>query len=101
MFNLMSWLSVELEHQNTHPLIITAVFVMTFLEIHPFQYGNGRMAQILAKLLMWWGGYTHTKYSSVNKILEEEKCEYYNFTEQTLITLSEMSQTGRHGCNIF
>ena len=87
MFNLMGWLSVELEHQNTHPLIITAVFVMTFLEIHPFQDGNGRMARILAKLLMWRGGYTHTKYSSVDKILEEEKYEYYNFTEQTLVTL--------------
>ena len=37
MGNLVNWLNVELEQQRTHPLILTAVFTMTFLEIHPFQ----------------------------------------------------------------
>ncbi len=87
MSNLMDWLRVELEHERTHPLIICAVFMMTFLEIHPFQDGNGRMARILVKLLLWRGGYPHTKYSSLDHILELDKLDFYRSLEQTLTTL--------------
>jgi Fic family protein len=87
MVNLMDWLRAELGHERTHPLIICAVFMMTFLEIHPFQDGNGRMARILVKLLLWRGGYPHTKYSSLDHILESEKFDFYRALEQTLTTL--------------
>ncbi len=87
MGNLVNWLNVELEQQRTHPLILTAVFTMTFLEIHPFQDGNGRMARILTKLLAWQGGYLHTRYSSLDPILESERPEYFINVEQTLLTL--------------
>jgi Fic family protein len=87
MGNLVNWLNVELEQQRTHPLILTAVFTMTFLEIHPFQDGNGRMGRILTKLLAWQGGYLHTRYSSLDPILESEQSEYFINVEQTLLTL--------------
>jgi Fic family protein len=85
--NLMDWLNAELETERTHPLIIAAVFCMTFLEIHPFQDGNGRMSRILTKLLLWRGGYQHVKYSSLDQVLENHKQEYYYNLEQTLLTL--------------
>jgi Fic family protein len=34
-----------------HPLLTIAIFVVTFLAIHPFQDGNGRLSRILTTLL--------------------------------------------------
>ena len=87
MENLINWLNVELEQKRTHPLIIVAVFTMTFMEIHPYQDGNGRMARILTKLLTWQGGYLHTRYSSLDPIFEADRAEYFTNLEQTLVTL--------------
>ena len=35
----------RLSRQGLHPLIVIAVFVVVFLEIHPFQDGNGRLSR--------------------------------------------------------
>lgn len=42
---------------QTLPLIKAAVFVYDFLSIHPFQYGNGRISQLLGILLLLKHGY--------------------------------------------
>jgi Fic family protein len=46
-----------------HPLLIVAVFIVVFLEIHPFQDGNGRLSRILTTLLMLQAGYAYVPYS--------------------------------------
>jgi Fic family protein len=40
------------ELKRIHPLLIVAVFVVVFLEIHPFQDGNGRLSRVLTTLLL-------------------------------------------------
>jgi hypothetical protein len=40
-----------------HPLLIIALFVVVFLEIHPFQDGNGRLSRVLTTLLLLQAGY--------------------------------------------
>ena len=52
MSELMQWLADARELRRLHPLIIIAIFVVTFLEIHPFQDGNGRLSGILTTLLL-------------------------------------------------
>lgn len=42
---LLDWTSDCLENKVAHPLI--AIFTVVFLEIHPFQDGNGRLSRIL------------------------------------------------------
>ena len=42
MAELVSWVNSERENGHLHPLLIIAIFVVVFLEIHPFQDGNGR-----------------------------------------------------------
>jgi hypothetical protein len=37
-----------LETKAFHPLLVVALFVVVFLEIHPFQDGNGRLSRILS-----------------------------------------------------
>jgi Fic family protein len=51
--------------------------VVEFLKIHPFQDGNGRMSRILTNLLMLQYGYEYVPYVSHEKLIEDNKAEYY------------------------
>lgn len=42
----------QLLDNQIHPLIIAAWFHHSFVQIHPFQDGNGRMARLLASLIL-------------------------------------------------
>jgi len=42
----------ELEKKNTHPLLTATWLHHAFTQIHPFQDGNGRMARLLASLIL-------------------------------------------------
>src|SRR6185369_13626623 len=52
MEELVNWTLKELAGTKHHPLLVTAVFVVRFLAIHPFQDGNGRLARVLTNLLL-------------------------------------------------
>ena len=56
MAELVKWLNDARELKRIHPLLIVAVFIVTFLEIHPFQDGNGRLSRILTTLLLLQAG---------------------------------------------
>jgi len=57
MQELVAWLKEARELKRIHPLLIVAVFVVVFLEIHPFQDGNGRLSRVLTTLLLLQAGY--------------------------------------------
>jgi len=69
------------------PLLITAIFVVVFLEIHPFQDGNGRLSRILTTLLLLKAGYAYVPYSSLESVIEQNKEEYYRALRQTQTTI--------------
>ena len=52
MADLIEWTNKAFELKETHPLIITGIFIVIFLAIHPFQDGNGRLSRILTNLLL-------------------------------------------------
>jgi Fic family protein len=87
MTELVSWLNEEREARRLHPLIIAAVFVVVFLEIHPFQDGNGRLSRILTTLLLLQAGFTYVPYSSLESVIEESKEAYYLALRQTQGTI--------------
>lgn len=83
MTELVDWLNCEREQKRLHPLLVIAVFTVVFLEIHPFQDGNGRMSRILTTLLLLQAGYAYVPYSSLEGVIEQSKEGYYLALRQT------------------
>ena len=87
MQELVEWVRHARENKTLHPLLIVAVFVVVFLEIHPFEDGNGRLSRILTTLLMLQFGYSYVPYSSLESIIEQNKGGYYIALRQTQGTI--------------
>jgi Fic family protein len=87
MQELIDWVRHARDHQPLHPLLIVAVFVVVFLEVHPFEDGNGRLSRILTTLLMLQFGYNYVPYSSLESIIEQNKSAYYLALRQTQGTI--------------
>jgi Fic family protein len=49
MAELVAWVAGERDKAQLHPLLIISIFVVVFLEIHPFQDGNGRLSLEFAR----------------------------------------------------
>ena len=87
MQELAEWVRQTRDSKALHPLLIVAVFVVVFLEIHPFEDGNGRLSRILTTLLMLQSGYNYVPYSSLESIIEQNKGAYYLALRQTQGTI--------------
>lgn len=83
MTELVEWARQEIEKGQLHRLLIIAVFVVVFLEIHPFQDGNGRLSRALTTLLLLQAGYAYVPYSSLESVVEHNKEAYYLALRQT------------------
>lgn len=77
MAELVSSTVAALQEKELHPLLVIGAFVVHFLAIHPFQDGNGRLSRVLTTLLLLQSGYHHVPYSSLERIVEENKEGYY------------------------
>lgn len=77
MQELVEWTKDALDAKLSHPLIIAGNFLVEFLNIHPFKDGNGRMSRILTNLLLLQAGYLFMPYVSHEKLIEDQKPEYY------------------------
>lgn len=83
MQELVAWANEARQQGELHPLIIIAVFVVVFLEIHPFQDGNGRLSRVITTLLLMQAGYVYVPYSSLESVIEQSKEGYYLALRQT------------------
>ncbi len=89
MQNLIQWITQSFENQNHHPLLIIATFIVRFLAIHPFQDGNGRLSRALTTLLLIQNGYLYVQYCSLERIIEDNKDEYYRTLRQAQTTMND------------
>lgn len=87
MTELVDWTRAALSQGSHHPLIAIAIFTVVFLEIHPFQDGNGRLSRILTTLLLLKAGYAYVPYSSLESVIEQSKEGYYLALRQTQTTI--------------
>ncbi|GHT93823.1 cell division protein Fic [Betaproteobacteria bacterium] len=87
MAELIQWVNDEREKAHLHPLLIIGIFVVVFLEIHPFQDGNGRLSRVLTTLLLLQAGYAYVPYSSLESVVEASKEAYYLALRQTQGTI--------------
>ncbi len=93
MAELTEWFSTEGRNKTTHPLLVIAVFTVHFLAIHPFQDGNGRLSRILTTLLLLKAGYGYVPYSSLERVIEENKEQYYLTLRRTQKTIYSDNST--------
>jgi Fic family protein len=84
---LIAWTRKTLDEEALHPLLIVAVFIVTFLAIHPFQDGNGRLSRVLTTLMLLRAGYAYVPYASLERVIEENKDLYYKALRRTQTTL--------------
>ncbi|MBI5329298.1 MAG: Fic family protein [Betaproteobacteria bacterium] len=87
MTELVAWVQTQRETGQLHPLLVIALFVVVFLEIHPFQDGNGRLSRALTTLLLLQAGYAYVPYSSLESVVELNKEAYYLALRQTQGTI--------------
>jgi len=87
MSELIAWTSDAYSSRQLHPLLVTAIFTVLLLEIHPFQDGNGRLSRILTTLLLLRAGYSYVPYSSLESVIEQRKEAYYVALRQTQVTV--------------
>ena len=85
---LVAWTRKAIGEDALHPLLLIAVFIVTFLAIHPFQDGNGRLSRVLTTLLLLRAGYGYVPYASLEKVVEENKPSYYAALRRTQSTLA-------------
>ena len=87
MEELVEWYGQETHEGGLHPLLAIAIFIVVFLEIHPFQDGNGRLSRVLTTLMLLRAGYGYVPYSSMESIIEQNKDRYYLALRKTQVTI--------------
>lgn len=80
---LVTWFNEQRSVGHLHPLLLIGIWVVVFLEIHPFQDGNGRLSRVLTTLLLLQAGYAYVPYSSLENVIEQNKEAYYLALRQT------------------
>ena len=87
MTELVTWAQTTQAEKRLHPLLIIAIFIVVFLEIHPFQDGNGRLSRILTTLMLLQARYAYVPYASLESVIEQKKESYYLALRQTQATI--------------
>jgi Fic family protein len=87
MEELVVFVNEAFDTKRLHPLLVVGIFTIVFLEIHPFQDGNGRLSRILTTLLLLRAGYAYVPYISLESVIEQSKEGYYLALRQTQGTI--------------
>lgn len=93
MQELVEWAREELAMGKIHPLLVIGNFLGEFLNIHPFEDGNGRLSRVLTNLLLLHAGYAYMPYVSHEKLIEDNKAEYYVALRQSQRTFKSKKET--------
>jgi Fic family protein len=60
-----------------HPVLLSGLFILDLLVIHPFEDGNGRVARVLTNAMLVEHGYTVGRYVSLEQAVAESADAYY------------------------
>ena len=60
-----------------HPVLLTGLFVLDLLVIHPFEDGIGRVARLLTGTMLSDHGYTVGRYASLEQAIAQSADTYY------------------------
>ncbi len=89
MAALIAETNEALADATLHPLFAVARFVVSFLAIHPFQDGNGRLSRALTTLLLLRTGYEYVPFASLERVIEENKVRYYAALRESQLAMRD------------
>jgi Fic family protein len=90
---LIEWTQAALREGTYHPLLVVANFIIEFLKIHPFLDGNGRLSRVLTNLLLLQAGFAYMPYESLEKLIEDNKSDYYVALRASQTTFDTAKET--------
>jgi len=93
MHDLVEWTQKALKSDNYHALLVIGNFLVQFLKIHPFTDGNGRLSRVLTNLLLLQAGYLYMPYVSHEKLIEDNKPDYYIALRRSQKTIGSKSES--------
>lgn len=101
MRDLVEWNQKALKEEKYHPLLVIGNFIVEFLKIHPFTDGNGRLSRLLTNLLLLQAGYLYMPYVSHEKLVEDNKPDYYIALRRSQKTLDTKKENITEWLNFF
>ncbi|AMO54454.1 hypothetical protein GZ77_23115 [Endozoicomonas montiporae] len=80
--------TVELYHgaldRTVEPLLVVSCAVLDFLCIHPFSDGNGRIARLLALIMLSLNGYQAGRFISMERIFARNQEAYFDALQRSV-----------------
>lgn len=101
MRDLTEWTQKTLTENKYHPLLAIGNFLVEFLKIHPFSDGNGRLSRVLTNLLLLHAGYLYMPYISHEKLVEDNKPDYYISLRRSQKTIGTKEESITAWLNFF
>ncbi|MCX7881188.1 MAG: Fic family protein [Patescibacteria group bacterium] len=77
MREFIYWLNRE-DKGEIHPVIKAGIAHHELVRIHPFIDGNGRVARVLATLILFLGGYDIRRFFSLEEYYDKDAASYYH-----------------------
>jgi len=101
MRDLMEWTQKTLAKNKYHSLLVIGNFLVEFLKIHPFSDGNGRLSRVLTNLLLLQAGYLYMPYVSHEKLIEDNKPDYYVALRRSQKTIGSKKESAAEWLDFF
>jgi len=76
MREFVYWLNTW-DFEKIHPVLKAGIAHHELVRIHPFLDGNGRVARILATLILFLGGYDIRRFFSLEEYYDKDAISYY------------------------
>jgi len=81
MSKFITWFNDDA--QEVSYVIRSGIAHLWFVSIHPFEDGNGRLARILADILLARGDRSRLRFYNISSEINRDKNHYYNILERT------------------
>lgn len=81
MRDFLYWLN-QTDNEILHPVLKAGIAHHELVRIHPFIDGNGRVARVLATLILFLGGYDIRKFFSLEEYYDKDAISYYKSLQQ-------------------
>ena len=99
MREYLYWLNRD--DKELHPVLKAGIAHHELVRIHPFIDGNGRVARVLATLILFLGGYDIRRFFSLEEYYDKDAVSYYeNLKKATAGNLSSWLEYFTFGASI-